>query len=83
MGITHLDGADVVVIDLRGHYVPAIDEVRLEADRACVAVHFDNEAAQSWYATLRELPADAEFSCAIESRDGRVHYHGPVSLAYV
>ena len=76
---THLDGADVVVFDAYGRSVPAVDEVRIEPDRAVVAVQF--EAARSWWLALdsEETPA-----CAIHSvRDGSVHWRGPVRLVCV
>ena len=78
--ITHLDGADVVVIDVRGRKVPAVGEVRVEADRAVVAVR---EAARPWLRSiLRTSAPDATLACAIFSRDGREYWRGPVRLAF-
>jgi len=76
---THLDGADVLVFDAYGRPVPAVDEVRIEPDRAVVAVHHDAADAE-WLALASEvMPA-----CAIHSaRDGRVHWRGPVRLVCV
>lgn len=74
--ITHWDGADVVVLDARGRCLAAIDEVRVEPDRAVVALH----AARISHDLVR---IDAQ-SCAIHSvRDGRLHWHGPVRFVLV
>jgi hypothetical protein len=74
--IDHWDGADVVVVDARGRFMAAIDEVRVEPDRAVVALHASR--------VPRELiPIDTP-SCAIHSaRDGRLHWHGPVRFVLV
>ena len=79
VSITHLDGADVFVIDAYGRPVPAVDEVRVELDRAVVAVQHDAVGA-GWLALASEvMPA-----CAIHSRDGsRLHWHGPVRIVCV
>jgi hypothetical protein len=77
--MTHLDGADVVVIDARGQQVPAVDEVRLEPDRAVVAVF---AGAGEWLQSLALSGPDATLACAIHARDGRLYWRGPVRLAY-
>lgn len=77
--ITHLDGADVVLLDELGRPLPAVDEVRVEPDRAWIALHV--EAAREWCLAVgaNQVPA-----CAIHSaHDGRLHWRGPVQLACV
>jgi hypothetical protein len=74
--ITHWDGADVVVFDARGRFMAAIDEVRVEPDRAVIALQ------------ARRVPPDLTrmdtASCAIHSaRDGRLHWQGPVRCVLV
>lgn len=76
LSITHLDGADVVVLDAHGRRVLAVDEVRVEPDRVVVALQ-----SETWSHACRELAAD---SVAIHSaRDGRLHWRGPVRLVCV
>lgn len=77
--ITHLDGSDVVVIDARGQQVPAVGEVRVEPDRAVVAVH---QGARSWLNAIVASAPDSTLACLIRSRDGRVYWQGPVRVAY-
>lgn len=79
--ITHLDGADVVVIDALGRVVPAVDEVRLEPGSAWISVRY--ERARAWCSSLRALAPEAPLACAIRTNDGQLHWHGPVSLACV
>jgi hypothetical protein len=81
MSITHLDGADVVVIDARGWVVPEVDEVRLEPGRAWISVRY--EKAHAWCSSLRELAPEEPLACAICAIDGHLHWSGPVSLACV
>jgi len=81
VSITHLDGADVVVIDARGRRVPAVDEVRLEPGTAWVAVRFDR--ARAWCSSLRDLAPEEALACAIRTHDGQLCWSGPVSLACV
>lgn len=79
VSITHLDGNDVIVLDPLGRAVPAVTEVRVEPDRAVVAV---THHAEAWWQSLAELGPDALLPCAIHSRDGRqLHWRGPVRLA--
>jgi hypothetical protein len=76
MHIEHLDGSDVLVIDAAGHQIP-VDEVRVEADRAVVALR---PAALA--ALVHELSREDIWPCTIRSRDGRhLHWQGPVRLA--
>jgi hypothetical protein len=77
--MTHLDGADVVVIDSHGRYVPDVDEVRIEPGYAVVAV---SGGALGW---LQDLLANADetLTCAIRSRDGQLHHCGAVRVACV
>jgi hypothetical protein len=77
--MTHLDGADVVVIDSHGRHVPGVDEVRVEPGYAVVSVRHD---AREW---LQDLFANAEASvdCAIRSRDGHLHHFGAVRVVCV
>jgi hypothetical protein len=79
VSITHLDGSDVVVLDANGRQVPAVNEVRLEHDRASVAVH---QGARDWVDAIRAAGLEAPLACVIDSRDGRVHWRGPVHIAY-
>lgn len=77
--ITHLDGADVIVIDVHGQRVPAVGEVRLEPDRAVVVVR--HQEAGAWLEARLHFAPDELMACAICSPDGRVHWQGPVRLA--
>ena len=78
ISITHLDGSDVVVIDAHGRTVPDVDEVRIQHDRASVAVHL---GAHAWLDSLRAAGTAVPQACVIDSRDGRVYWCGPVHLA--
>ena len=74
--LTHLDGADVVVLDSNGRSLPAIDEVRVEPDRAVVAVQARR--------VPRNIALEVTQTCAIHSaRDGRLHWRGPVRVVLV
>jgi hypothetical protein len=74
--MTHWDGADVVGLDSRGHFMSAIDEVRVEPDRAVVAL----QAAR----VPRNLALEQAPRCAIHSaRDRRLHWFGPVRVVLV
>jgi hypothetical protein len=80
MDIEHLDGSDVLVIDARGRRIPAVDEVRVEADRAVVVLRPD--ALASLWASINEVSYADTWPCTIRSRDGRrLHWHGPVRVA--
>jgi hypothetical protein len=79
LSMTHLDGADVVVVDCEGRQVPSVTEVRVEPDRAFVAV---SHSARAWWQALRER-APQELALVIRSRDGRLDWSGPVHLACV
>ena len=77
--ITHLDGNDVIVLDPFGRRVPAVTEVRVEPDRAVVAVTHE---AGEWWQSLPVLARNAMLACAIHSRDGgRLHWRGLVRLS--
>jgi hypothetical protein len=76
VSVTHLDGADVVVLDSHGRRVPAVDEVRVELDRAVVALQ-----SETWSQSFRELAA--EIIAIHSARDGRLHWRGPVRLVCV
>jgi hypothetical protein len=80
MFIQHLDGADVLVVDAQGRCVPAVDEVRVESDRAVVAVR---QGAHAFiWALVHERSQEDTWSCTIRSRDGQlVHWAGPARLA--
>jgi hypothetical protein len=79
ISITHLDGSDVVVIDASGQQVPAVGEVRVELDRAVVAVHL---GSRSWLNAIFTAAPNATLACEIRSRAGHVYWHGPVRIAY-
>lgn len=76
--ITHLDGADVLVIDSRGRHVPAVDEVRLEPGDVVLAV---TPGAHAWLQDFVSLAPQQPIACAIRSRDGQhLHYCGAVRV---
>ena len=67
--ITHWDGADVVMFDVRSRFMAAIDEVRLAPDRAVVLLRPS--------CIPRELIKVKKSSYAIHSaRDGQLHWEG-------
>jgi hypothetical protein len=77
-GMTHLDGSDVVVMDAQGRHLPSVEEVRLDYDRAVIAV---SDVTACLHALKLSLEDDGP-ACAIRSaRDGRLHWCGPVRLA--
>jgi hypothetical protein len=74
----HYDGTDVLVLDACGRPLPAVAEVRIDFDRAVVAI----SDARAWIGALRAVHAGAAPAYTIHSaRDGRVHWSGPVRLA--
>lgn len=79
MNMQHIDGSNVLVMDVRGRCVPAVAEVRVEYDRAVVAVE---QGAHAFIISLmQELAEDDTWSCTIRSRDGQVHWQGPARIA--
>lgn len=76
--ITHLDGADVIVMDSLGRAVPAVVEVRIEPGVAVVAV---NTGARAWLEELLSRSPVPSIELAIRSRDGqRLHHYGAVRV---
>jgi len=75
----HYDGTDVCVFDACGRPLPAVAEVRIEFDRAVVAI----SDIRAWLGALRSVSVAGETpECAIHSsHDGRLHWSGPVRLA--
>jgi hypothetical protein len=81
MLLTHLDGADVVVIDSHGRYVPAVEQVRVEPGLAVVSV---TAAARAWLRDLLEHAANEPLACAVHSvADGHLHHCGATRVVYV
>jgi hypothetical protein len=76
--ITHLDGADVIVMDFLGRPVPSVVEVRIESGVAVVAV---NTGARAWLQDLLSRTPEPAREFAIRSRDGqRLHHYGAVRV---
>jgi hypothetical protein len=79
--IRHFDGADVVVTDLHGQCLRAVDEVRVEPDRAEVRLSTSSDA---WPETLEIVEAGQLPAYVIRSaHDRQLHWQGPVRLVCV
>jgi hypothetical protein len=69
------DGTDVLVFDAHGRLISSVAEVRIDFDRAVVALQ------DAWAWAGRGEPDEVP-ACAIHSaRDGRLHWCGPVRLS--
>jgi hypothetical protein len=81
MPCTHLDGSDVVVFDLRGHQVPAVEQVIVEPGFAVVTV---TVGAAQWLQGLLALCPDEPLEGAIHAIDGScVHHCGAMRVVCV
>ena len=79
LSMTHWDGADVFVVDSHGRPIPEVSEVRVEPDRAVVAVR---QSSLHWWRDLQRAAPEQELAVDIRSRDGLLRWSGPVRLAW-
>jgi hypothetical protein len=74
--MTHYDGNDVLVLDDRGVCLRAVDEVRVEDDRAVVMLKAQSLTWNDQAALLGPLTIHS-------SHDGSLRWGGPVRLVCV
>jgi len=75
--ITHLDGSDVLVIDDRGHQVPAV-QVRIEPGFAVVSV---DTSARAWLSgVMARSPQDTLAGAVLAAGDGHLHHCGAMRV---